>query len=323
VRLLHPIFVSLNSHESSYLVASVKREAEQQLIMPVPTSADSSPKSPAVLDTALRVTTPENIAFQYRLAGPFPRVLAYLLDVLVSVASYGALVYALILLFALAIVPLAENLGLGGMMQSLMEAAIGFSLIGYFIVYWFYGAIFETYFNGQTLGKRWTKLRVLTTDGHSIDGVQATLRNFFRLLDIAPVVPISTFLATEEQTTIAIPTCLFGMIMMTLSSKYQRVGDLVAGTIVINEQISRAPSLVTFSDPRVPDLAALIPAGFVVSASLSKAIADYADQRRHLPPQRVGEIASHVARPLLQRFGLPADTNYDLLLCALYYKTFA
>jgi hypothetical protein len=33
-------------------------------------------------------------------------------------------------------------------------------------------------------------------------------------------------------------------------------------------------------------------------------------------------VASHLAQPLLERFGLPADTSYDLLLCALYYRTF-
>ena len=33
-------------------------------------------------------------------------------------------------------------------------------------------------------------------------------------------------------------------------------------------------------------------------------------------------MARHVALPLLERFGLPADTSYDLLLCALYYRTF-
>jgi len=282
-------------------------------------SADSPP---AILDTTLRVTTPENISFEYRLAGPFPRVLAYLLDVLISVTSYCVVAYAMFLIFWLALIPLATSFGFGGMMESLMGAAVGFAFIGYFIVYWFYGAIFETYCNGQTLGKRFTKLRALTTDGHSIDGIQAILRNFFRLLDIAPVVPVSTFLATEEPILIGIPTGIFGLIMMTLSAKYQRVGDLVAGTMVINEQLSKPPGLIKFSDPRVPDLAAMIPAGFVVSPSLSKAIADYADQRQHLPPQRVGEIASHVARPLLERFGLPPNTNFDLLLCALYYKTF-
>lgn len=283
---------------------------------------DSSVNPPAVLDTTFRVTTPENISFQYRLAGPFPRVLAYLLDVLISVFSYCVVGFALFLIFVFAIFPLASSFGFDGVLESLMGAIVGFAFIGYFIVYWFYGAIFETYFNGQTLGKRLTKLRVLTTDGHSIDGVQAILRNFFRLLDIAPVVPISTFFASEEPILVGIPTCVFGMIMMTLSSKYQRIGDLVAGTIVINEQLSRPPGLIKFTDPRVPDLAALIPAGFVVSASLAKAIADYADQRQHLPPQRVGEIASHLARPLLERFGLPPNTNFDLLLCALYYKTF-
>jgi hypothetical protein len=33
-------------------------------------------------------------------------------------------------------------------------------------------------------------------------------------------------------------------------------------------------------------------------------------------------VARHLAEPLLKRFGLPPDTSYDLLLCALYYRSF-
>ena len=60
----------------------------------------------------------------------------------------------------------------------------GLVLVGFFVVYWFYGAYMETRVNGQALGKRLCGIRVISVDGHAIDGVQATLRNFFRFLDI-------------------------------------------------------------------------------------------------------------------------------------------
>ena len=46
----------------------------------------------------------------------------------------------------------------------------------------------ETYYNGRTFGKMTAGLRVISTDGQAIDGVQATLRNFFRWIDLMPVV---------------------------------------------------------------------------------------------------------------------------------------
>ena len=55
---------------------------------------------------------------------------------------------------------------------------------------------------------------------------------------------------------------------------------------------------------------------------MGRAIADYVDQRKYLPFQRASEIASHLAGPLIDQFGIPADTDHDLFLCSLYYKTF-
>ena len=92
--------------------------------------------------------------------------------------------------------------------------------------------------------------------------------------------------------------------------------------MVIHEEPRRLTKLAEFSDPRVASLAELIPPSFVVSAKLSQAISEYADSRRHLAPQRANEIAVHFAQPLLQRFGIPTNTDADLFVCALYYRTF-
>jgi hypothetical protein len=75
-------------------------------------------------------------------------------------------------------------------------------------------------------------------------------------------------------------------------------------------------------DARVPLLADLIPADYVVSRSLGRALAAYIERRHFFSPERRREVARHVAAPLLERFELPADTSYDLLLCGLYYRAF-
>jgi len=238
------------------------------------------------LDATIRVVTPENIAFEYRLAGPFLRLPAFILDMCVQIA----------VLIGLAIV-LGFTVGI---------ASPGLAMFILFVmaltVWWFYGALFETFLNGQTPGKYVLGLRVLTDSGQPINGLQATLRNLLRAADL--VVPI------------------VGLLVTALNRKYQRLGDLVAGTMVIVEERQWLTGVAKLDDPRAIQLAAYLPPNFVVSRSLAKSLATYVERRRFFTPPRRREVARHVAVPLLERFGLPADTSYDLLLCALYYRTF-
>ena len=292
--------------------------------------ASAAKRSSAVLDTTMQVTTPENISFHYQLAGPFRRIFAYFLDILISLGAYAVFTLFMNICFALLAIPFSY---IGGVevLQAVQGIITGLGAVIWFIIYWFYGAYMEAQFNGQTFGKRITKMRVITTDGHAIDGVQATLRNFFRLLDLMPMVSIGALFLIEPSDTPFdkilyvpfIPTCLFGLIVMTVNRKFRRVGDLVSNTVVVSEEMNRQPSLATFVDQRVPQLAELIPTSFVVPATMAKTIAQYVDQRKFLLPQRASEIASHLARPLLEKFGIPADTDHDLFLCALYHKTFS
>jgi hypothetical protein len=113
-----------------------------------------------------------------------------------------------------------------------------------------------------------------------------------------------------------------GILAMTMNRRYQRLGDLVAGTIVVVEERRWLTGVAKLDDPRAIQLAAYLPPNFVVSRTLAKALATYVERRRFFTPPRRREVARHLAEPLLERFGLPTDTSYDLLLCALYYRTF-
>jgi hypothetical protein len=113
-----------------------------------------------------------------------------------------------------------------------------------------------------------------------------------------------------------------GLTVMTMNRRYQRLGDLVAGTIVVVEERRWLTGVAKLDDPRAIQLAAYLPPNFVVTRSLSRALSTYVERRRFFTPLRRREVARHLAEPLLERFGLPPDTSYDLLLCALYYRTF-
>ena len=238
------------------------------------------------LDATIHVVTPENIAFEYRLAGPFRRLPAFVLDFCIQVA----------VLIGMAIV-LSMTIGWAS-----PGLAMFILFLLYFVIGWFYGVLFETFMNGQTPGKYVLGLRVLTDNGRPIDGMQATLRNLLRTADIV--------------------IWLVGILVSTLNNRYQRLGDLVAGTIVIVEERQWLTGVARLDDPRAIQLAAYLPPNFAVTRSLAKSLATYVERRRFFTPPRRREVARHLAIPLLERFGLPSDTSYDLLLCALYYRTF-
>lgn len=274
------------------------------------------------VDNTFRLTTPENISFEYQLAGPFRRLFPYILDLAIVAAIYSGLVFLVSLMIMLVGI-VSAYLGLYDVAEFLFAIGAAVLPIGLFLLYWFYGAYLETYYNGRTFGKTAAGLRVLSTDGHAIDGTQATLRNLFRLIDLMPMVALAALVENNEiPQPVALPTGIFGLVVMSISPKFQRLGDLVAGTMVVNEDGDRDPQVQTFADSRVPELAELIPSSFYVSSSLSKAVAVYVERREQLGLARSSEIAAKLAGSLADRFGLAANTDPDLLICSLYYKVF-
>jgi hypothetical protein len=119
-----------------------------------------------------------------------------------------------------------------------------------------------------------------------------------------------------------IPTFVLGLVVMTCNRRFQRLGDLVCGTMVVIEERQWLTGVIKLEDPRAAQLAEYIPANFIVTRTMARAIASYVDRRRFFSPARRREVARYLAEPLLKLFQLPADTSYDLLLCALYYRTF-
>lgn len=244
------------------------------------------PLRPQPIDSIVQVVTPENIAFEYRIAGPFRRLGALLLDYAIMAVIQLILATVFVMTFGF----VSEGM------------AMGLIALATFTITWFYGGLFETFCNGQTPGKMITSLRVLNDQGQPINGLQAVMRNILRTAD--------TFMG------------VVGLLVMSLNRRYQRLGDLVCGTIVVVEDRQWLTGVAKLDDPRAIQLAAYLPPNFVVTRSMAKALSTYVERRRFFSLPRRREVAKHLAEPLLERFGLPLDTSYDLLLCALYYRTF-
>jgi uncharacterized RDD family membrane protein YckC len=242
------------------------------------------------LDTTIQIVTPENIAFRYRVAGPFRRLLAYVLDLLIrlTIGLVGAMV----------MMTLAGILGVPGL-------GFGLTLAFLFLVVWFYGGLFEAFWNGQTPGKRMVRVRVLSVDGQPINGTQAILRNLLRAIDAQPLVFYQ-----------------LGLLAAAMNDRFQRLGDLAAGTMVVIDEPNWFYGVVRVEEPEAIRLAARIPARFQPSRTLVQALAAYVQRRRFFAWGRRLEIARHLGEPLRMQFGLAPETNLDLLLCALYHRTF-
>jgi uncharacterized RDD family membrane protein YckC len=261
------------------------------------------------LDTTIGVVTPENIAFEYQLAGPFRRLPAYIIDIFVRAAVIAAIVLFLLLF-----------VGLSGL-QSLGAFAFAVGIISYFLISWFYGAAMEAFFNGRTIGKWACGIRVIDVDGCPIKGKRAVLRNLLRIADLAPIAALSS-VDENIPPMFLIPTGMVGLICVISTRRMQRLGDIAAGTmVIIDEKMWQLP-VAKIDDPRVAPLATFIPGDYAISRSMARTLAIYAERRQYLTPARRREIARHLTLPLIERFDFRPDIDADLLMIALYYKTF-
>lgn len=230
-----------------------------------------TPPQKQKVDTRVVVETPEGADFQFMIAGAGPRALAWLLDRLIQ---FG--IIAVISILAMFLIPFGEagaGLGMGGV------------LIMSFLLDWFYFALFEGYWNGQTPGKRSCGLRVVRTNGTPIDPISAVGRNFLRAADMLP------FFYT------------IGMISMLMTRRLQRLGDLVFDTMVIDERrewISRAGGLTA----NIEALArSECPGRFSVPERTLAVIERLFESDRIISEARREEIARPLSQALRQRLG--------------------
>ncbi len=239
------------------------------------------------LDTSVRLVTPERVQFRYPLAGPFRRSMAYLID---AAVLFGLIVIGSILS---SLVTLGSAAGLGPTL------AIAFALI------WGYGAFCEGVFNGQTVGKRALGIRVMTTQGVPITGSQAAIRNLIGTVD-GPM----PFLY------------LPGLTSMVLTSRFQRLGDLAAGTMVVVEESRFGASMPRVEEAVLEGVLPYLPLRLSAGPEMARALSDYVRHRNRFGRDRREEIARNLAGPLRQLHGLPDSATSDAVLCAFYHRLF-
>ena len=258
------------------------------------------------------VVTPENIEIEYELAGLGTRFLANLIDTSIQMAIYvGIWIIFLILavLIGFSAGAFAKSLG-----AFFAEAQVALALIAAFVVLWGYFIWFETVWNGQTPGKRQMGLRVIRDGGYPINIYAAIVRNLIRLMDGMPIVALGLIIGGvvgHQPLTAATGgiVILIPLLCLMLSARYQRLGDIIAGTMVVKQRAPRVPTLEALAPPPrvLPEhLAdyALADIGrhvYEMSVPEYRAVRHYIDRRWQLPPQVQQGAAMRLAVPLMQR----------------------
>ncbi len=166
-------------------------------------------------DDKLTIETPEQIPLEFPLAGIGSRFLALAIDTLI----YGAAI--LVIGIVIVVVPFF-GIGARGSFSAGMWLTAIFILIA-FVIQFGYFAWFESVWNGQTPGKRSQRLRVIRDSGQPISTFDAVARNLLRIVDGLP-----GFYG-------------IGIVAALLSDKNKRLGDYVAGTVVVHEKLLEEP----------------------------------------------------------------------------------
>ena len=207
-----------------------------------------------MLDTLREVETPEGVALHLRCAGVVPRALAWLLDLLVR----GAVIAAL-----------STTLGLLG------KAGLGVLMVLVFLVYWGYPIAFEVWRDGQTPGKRAFGLKVVGDNGTPVTWLPSVVRNLLRVADMLPAL------------------YGFGVASILLDRNGRRLGDHVAGTVVVYAERAPARPPAPAAAPQRPALA--------LQLDEVRAIIAYAERAPQMTPERQAELAELLAPVTGQR----------------------
>ncbi|WDF56056.1 RDD family protein [Mucilaginibacter sp. KACC 22063] len=182
----------------------------------------------------IRITTSQNIDIDYELAGFGDRFLARIIDYAIFIGLYFFIFVVYFIFYG------ANSFGVNNQYE------IVFIVLIWLLLCVFYDFICEVFFNGQTIGKRGLKIKVISLNGGRPKVGQYLLRWIFRIVDF---------------------TITFGggaVICMALTEKRQRIGDFVAGTGVVKtapasrfEELVFAPTLTEGYEAKFPAVAQL------------------------------------------------------------------
>ncbi len=253
-------------------------------------------------EETLVIETPERVPLHFALASIGNRFLACAID-------HGLQLF-LMAIIAIGFILLADFIDFGDAPKWVYALLI----LVVFLIWTSYFIFFEWLWNGQTPGKRLLKLRVIREDGRPITFWEASVRNLLRIFDIMPF-----------------PFYSIGLICVFISNRDQRVGDMVAGSVVVREREEEAPTFDQVFAAPVSDTAlrrSFRPVAFnanlqLISAREIEVVEAFLRRRWDLPDNPRQWMAWRVATPLLMKLQPaydPAAFTYEGFLEELLHR---
>jgi uncharacterized membrane protein SpoIIM required for sporulation/uncharacterized RDD family membrane protein YckC len=231
------------------------------------------------------IETPELVTFSYTIAGVGSRVAAALIDYLLCLLLFIAIIVGMAFLGA------NRLARIGGTSSDAWALAI--IVLAQFFILWGYYVLWEGLADGQTPGKRYMRLRVVSDGGYSVSFAGSAIRNLVRIVDMQPVFTYGA-----------------GIICIVATKQGKRLGDLAAGTIVVREQLvqTAAPE-----QPVVEHSAASAPTVSPRHARLTDdefaVVERFIERRATLDPVRRVELATRLVERFANAFvGYPSTT---------------
>ena len=176
-------------------------------------------------EDVLIIETPERVPLHFALASIGNRFIACAIDHAIQALALGLIAITAAVLASFSFIEQSLS-GAPKWVYAVMVLLLFLIFAGYF-------AFFEWIWNGQTPGKRWLKLRVIREDGRPITFWEAAVRNLLRSFDMMPI-----------------PFYSVGLISVFSTTRDQRIGDMVAGTVVVREREAEAPAFAqVFATP--------------------------------------------------------------------------
>ncbi len=238
-------------------------------------------------DDQLQIDTPEQIALELPLAGIGSRFLGLAVDTLIQFVLYVIGIF----LFAF-VGTLAAAAGVARYLRWIPVSWVpAVAIVFVFCVYWGYFAFFETIWKGQTPGKRVAKIRVIHASGRAINVYEAIGRNLLRAIDGLPGM------------------YGVGIVCMMLNSQNRRLGDYVAGTVVVHDKRTGEvkPEWNTVTEP-----AATNPQLALVASEELVLIETYLHRRADMDLTLRDQVAYKIAIRITEKTGLQRDPNQSL-----------
>jgi len=225
------------------------------------------------LEQVVDVETPELVVLSYTIAGLGSRLYAALIDLLICVFLFMAVAVATAILLP------RDRIEAALRRDSSQALAAAVLIIAQFSIIWGYYLLFEALRDGQTPGKRMRHLRVVRDGGFSVGFAASAVRNLMRIVDLQPLF-----------------TYLVGVGSIAFSKSGKRLGDIVAGTLVVRESFVRQPLTAEPAAPATPTASA------VLSAQLNETefqlLDRWAARRNSLDADRRRQLTEQVARRL-------------------------